>query len=117
MSKAARESVEAMRSSQNFQNSRNSQSCVLKITSGESAVLLTGDFKWVEDASLALRYQEQLRATVKFAPYHGSKTSPSYELLKRVEPEIVIVATARLSADKPALLETHTLMPMLRLGP
>ena len=27
------------------------------------------------------------------------------------------VAAARLSADKPALLETHTLMPMLRLEP
>ena len=56
--KAARESVGTMRSSQNLQNSRNSQSCVLKITLGKLAVLLTGDIEWAEEASLTLRYKE-----------------------------------------------------------
>ena len=55
-------------------------------------MLLTGDIERAEEASLALRYQEQLRATVMVAPHHGSKTSSSYALLKRVDPEIVIVA-------------------------
>ena len=64
----------------------------LKVTLGEAEVLLTGDIERAEEASLALRYQEQLRATVMVAPHHGSKTSSSYALLKRVDPEIVIVA-------------------------
>ncbi len=92
VSQAVRDSVGGIRSSQDFQNSRNSQSCVLKVTLGESAVLLTGDIERAEEASLALRYQEQLRATVMVAPHHGSKTSSSYALLKRVDPEMVIVA-------------------------
>ena len=89
VSQAVGESLGGMRGSQ---NSRNSQSCVLKTTLGEAAVLLTGDIERAEEASLALRYQEQLRATVMVAPHHGSKTSSSYALLKRVDPEIVIVA-------------------------
>jgi len=89
VSQAVGESLGGMRGSQ---NSRNSQSCVLKATLGEAAVLLTGDIERAEEASLALRYQEQLRATVMVAPHHGSKTSSSYALLKRVDPEIVIVA-------------------------
>ncbi len=88
VSQALGESVGA----RGHQNSRNSQSCVLKVTLGEAAVLLTGDIERAEEASLALRYQEQLRATVMVAPHHGSKTSSSYALLKRVDPEIVIVA-------------------------
>ena len=55
-------------------------------------MLLTGDIERAEESSLALRYQEQLRATVMVAPHHGSKTSSSYALLKRVDPEMVIVA-------------------------
>ena len=89
VSQAVGESLGGMRGSQ---NSRNSQSCVLKATLGEAAVLLTGDIERAEEVSLALRYQEQLRATVMVAPHHGSKTSSSYALLKRVDPEIVIVA-------------------------
>ena len=89
VSQAVGESLGGMRG---HQNSRNSQSCVLKVTLGEAAVLLTGDIERAEEASLALRYQEQLRATVMVATHHGSKTSSPYALLKRVDPEIVIVA-------------------------
>ena len=86
------------------QNSRNSHSCVLKVTLGEAAVLLTGDIERAEEASLALRYQEQLRATVMVAPHHGSKTSSSYALLKRVDPaKLSLQPVTKIRSD------THTL--------
>jgi competence protein ComEC len=59
---------------------------VLKVTAGGASLLLTGDIGVDEERALAARAGARLRATVLFAPHHGSGTSSSVAFLRAVAP-------------------------------
>ncbi len=69
----------------------NDNSCVLKVTSSDGSVLLTGDIERSAENWLVNTYKQQLRADVLVAPHHGSKTSSSSRFLAQVKPTAVLI--------------------------
>ena len=76
---------------------KNNNSCVLKISDGNSALLLTGDINKDVEADLiynAANKKElsKLTADILVAPHHGSKTSSSLGFIEAVNPQWVVFA-------------------------
>jgi len=69
----------------------NSRSCVLRIATRQSAVLLTGDIEERDERAL-LAAGDTLNASVMLAPHHGSGTSSSSALVSAVRPEHAVFA-------------------------
>ncbi len=70
----------------------NDLSCVLRVSAGPHAVLLTGDLERAGEAALVERGAGALRADVLLVPHHGSRTSSSVELLAEVAPSWAVIA-------------------------
>lgn len=68
----------------------NNNSCVLKITSNEKSVLLTGDIEARTEKFLALQYGKQLASDILVVPHHGSKTSSTDEFIIAVNPKVAL---------------------------
>lgn len=71
----------------------NDLSCVLRVSVGARAMLLTGDIERAAEAALLERGPAgALRADVLLVPHHGSRTSSSEEFLDVVSPRWAVVA-------------------------
>jgi len=81
---------------ENFE-SKNNNSCVLKISTSKHGLLLTGDIEREAERWLADRYGGELNSSVLVAPHHGSKTSSSDFFLDRVDPELILVSAGYLN--------------------
>lgn len=68
----------------------NAMSCVLRISTAQTSVLLTGDIESTHEAKLVVE-KKNLSSTVLLMPHHGSKTSSSVAFLYAVQPEIAVV--------------------------
>ncbi|MEY3220699.1 MAG: hypothetical protein RIT27_2056 [Pseudomonadota bacterium] len=62
-------------------------SCVLKITTGNSSILLTGDIEKEQEFRLV---QQNVKADILIAPHHGSKTSSSQRFVEAVKPRYAL---------------------------
>jgi len=77
---------------QNLQEKKsNNLSCVLKVSAGGRAMLLTGDIERLAETSLLERDRAALRADVLLVPHHGSRTSSSAEFLAAVGARSAII--------------------------
>jgi len=71
----------------------NDRSCVLRVSAGPRAMLLTGDIERGAEALLVERAQPgQLRSDVLLVPHHGSRTSSSAAFVTAVSPRSAVVA-------------------------
>jgi len=70
---------------------RNNQSCVLRITGQNHAVLLTGDIEASVERRLVAQ-TDSLSADILIAPHHGSRSSSTAEFVRAVGAEAVIFA-------------------------
>ncbi len=68
----------------------NNASCVLKVTAGEHALLLTGDIERGAEFSLVLAETTRLPAEVLVVPHHGSATSSTDTLIDTVRPRLAL---------------------------
>lgn len=71
----------------------NNNSCVLQVRDGSAAVLLPGDIEREAEARLVVCYGDELASTVLLAPHHGSLSSSSYALIKKVRPDYVVFSS------------------------
>jgi len=71
----------------------NEMSCVLEVRNQQSSFWLTGDVEKQGEAEITKRLDEKMlyeigdRELIFMAPHHGSKTSSSLALLKKLEPD------------------------------
>lgn len=71
-------------------NLGNDSSCVLRVTTGDQHILLTGDIEKAAENYLVSEEKEQLFSQVLVAPHHGSKTSAEDDFLQAVKPSYVL---------------------------
>ena len=69
----------------------NTISCVLRISSAQGSVLLTGDIERAQELALVERASAALASDVLLVPHHGSKTSSSEAFLAAVAPHVAVV--------------------------
>ena len=65
----------------------NARSCVLKVTAGDQAILLTGDIGIQQEAVLIREQGHRLPATILVAPHHGGAKTSSSAFLETVHPD------------------------------
>lgn len=90
--------------------SSNDSSCVLHISDGQRALLLSGDISKKVESRLVLLEQSRLRADVLVAPHHGSNTSSSRAFIDAVQPEWVLFSQGhnnRWGFPKPEVLARY----------
>lgn len=82
----------------------NDQSCVLKVTAGETSVMMTGDLSSKHEAKLIKHYgQAHLQSSVLIAGHHGSRHSTHQAWLQALQPELVLFSAGYRNAfDFPA---------------
>ena len=71
---------------------------VLRVSWGQSAILLTGDLNRAGEAMLVGRGREALRAHVLKVANHGAATSSSSEFLRASAPGAAIISSGRFNA-------------------
>jgi competence protein ComEC len=69
---------------------RNDESCVLKVSSGGTAMLLTGDIE--RAAELTLVRDGAAHAAALLVPHHGSRSSSSSALLEAARPQVAVAS-------------------------
>ena len=88
---------EVLHPQQSLASKTNNQSCVLKITSGNTRVLLTGDIERVVEHQMVASYGTEIKADVLLTPHHGSATSSSPLFLEWVQPRIALNSSGYLN--------------------
>ncbi|WP_022942080.1 DNA internalization-related competence protein ComEC/Rec2 [Psychromonas hadalis] len=68
----------------------NNNSCVLRISDGNSSVLLTGDIEKRQEKILVVELGNKLNSDILFAPHHGSRHSSTAGFIKAVSPQWVV---------------------------
>jgi len=81
-------------------NNNNNNSCVLRISDTELAVLLTGDIEKKQEAILMEKHQDNLISNILLAPHHGSKHSSSEGFIASVKPQWVVFSAGFLNRWK-----------------
>ena len=75
----------------------NDKSCVLKISTADSSLLLTGDIEKSAEARLVEAHAEKLNSDVLTMPHHGSKTSSTRAFVEAVAPTCAIATNGYLN--------------------
>lgn len=69
---------------------KNNSSCVLKIESPKSSLLLTGDIESPVEFRLTQQPNQHINSDVMLIPHHGSKTSSTQSFIHAVDPQVAI---------------------------
>jgi len=72
----------------------NSHSLVLKIESGSTSILFTGDIEAEAEENM-LDLGKWLKSDILKVPHHGGRTSGSIEFLKMVNPDVAVVSVGK----------------------
>ncbi len=69
---------------------KNNSSCVLKISTAETTLLLTGDIEQAVEYRLTLHHPLAIQSDILLIPHHGSNTSSTPEFVAAVNPTIAL---------------------------
>ncbi|WP_094751800.1 DNA internalization-related competence protein ComEC/Rec2 [Psychromonas sp. CD1] len=75
----------------------NNNSCVLRISDGQHAVLLSGDINKKQEALIVSQFSSQLASQILIAPHHGSKYSSSKLWISVVKPKWVVFSVSAMN--------------------
>lgn len=75
---------------------RNDHSCVLRVSTGKQALLLTGDIEGKSELEM-IEGNKALSATVLVVPHHGSRTSSTEAFIKAVRPSFALLPVGYLN--------------------
>ncbi|MGQ0285999.1 DNA internalization-related competence protein ComEC/Rec2 [Pasteurellaceae bacterium 22721_9_1] len=88
--------IEALSPTHVVEKARNADSCVLLISDQKHRLLLLGDADTIVEQQILARFGEQLgEIDILQVGHHGSKTSTSQALIKRIDPQISLISTSR----------------------
>lgn len=82
------------------ETSHNNDSCVIQVSDGYRKLLLTGDLEKEGEKSLVMQDKYSLKADILFVPHHGSSTSSTPLFIRKVQPTLALVSSARYSPWK-----------------
>jgi competence protein ComEC len=88
----------------------NDMSCVLRVDTATSSLLLTGDITVANEKALIVRSPRQLASQVLIVPHHGGKGSSSPEFVEAVAAGDVIFSAGYLNAyqhPRPEVLQRY----------
>jgi competence protein ComEC len=75
----------------------NERSCVLRISTGQNSVLLTGDIEKLSEARLLKLHAKDLPSTLLVVAHHGSKSSSSQDFVDAVRPQYAVFTAGYLN--------------------
>jgi competence protein ComEC len=75
----------------------NERSCVLRVSTGEHSVLLTGDIEKLTESRLLKLHAGDLPATLLVVAHHGSMSSSSQAFVKAVHPQYAVFTSGYLN--------------------
>ena len=78
-----------------YQDNLNDMSVVIKVTYGETSLLLTGDAESYAEELMIASEKELLQADVLKIGHHGSSTSSSQAFLDAVQPKAVVISLGK----------------------
>ena len=78
-----------------YQDNLNDMSVVIKVTYGETSLLLTGDAESYTEELMIASEKELLQADVLKIGHHGSSTSSSQAFLDAVQPKAVVISLGK----------------------
>lgn len=78
-----------------YQDNLNDMSIVIKMTYGETSLLLTGDAESYAEELMIASEKELLQADVLKIGHHGSSTSSSQTFLDAVQPKAVVISLGK----------------------
>jgi competence protein ComEC len=88
----------------------NNNSLVVKVSYGDASFLFTGDIMAPAERELVGLFDGRLSSRVLIAPHHGSRSSSSRQLLKAVDPEVIVLSCSRngrFSFPHPEILQRY----------
>ncbi len=88
----------------------NDLSCVLRVSTGGGAMLMTGDIERAAEAALRSRQGRDLHSEVLLMPHHGSRTSSTKDFVSDVAPRIAIASAGyrnRFGHPSPEILKRY----------
>ncbi len=77
--------------------SGNNASCVIRVSAGDHALLLSGDIEAPVERQLVRRYRDSLASSVVVVPHHGSRTSSSRDFVAATRPALAVFTTGFLN--------------------
>lgn len=78
--------------------SANDRSCVVRIDDGKNSILLTGDIEMPAEKLISADDNAPVTATLIQVPHHGSNTSSSLALLRRIQGKAALASLSRYNA-------------------
>jgi competence protein ComEC len=75
----------------------NEGSCVLRVSTGQNSILLTGDIESLAESRLMKLHAKELPATLLVVPHHGSMSSSSQAFVDAVHPRYAMFTSGYLN--------------------
>lgn len=79
------------------QYEKNNASCVLRVSSVNGSLLLTGDIEKEAERKLVMEQSKKLQSDILQVPHQGSKTSSTEAFLNAVDPDLALLSTGYLN--------------------
>ena len=93
----------------------NDLSCVLRVSTQNQALLLTGDISKTTEAQLIEKYVKKLKSNILILAHHGSKSSNSSPFLRTVAPQTAVASSGFANSYRHPSADVQKLLAALNI--